>query len=67
MEACNITIGSLADLLPNRDIETIINALMKNNIKIYRGSKAEKKIQKYYEIFEKIDEDLDQEDAILII
>ena len=49
MEACNKTIGSMADMLPNRKTETIIEVLITNNFKITYNSKAEEKINKYIE------------------
>ena len=49
MEACHKTIGSMADMLPNRKLETIIELLISNNFKIINNSNAEKKINMYIE------------------
>ena len=68
MEACNRTIGSIADMLPSRNIEDIIKVLLENDFKIYPGSKGEKKIKEYNELFGmtfEIDFE-DSKDAIII-
>lgn len=49
MEACHKTIGSMADMLQNRKLETIIELLISNNFKIINNSNAEKKINMYIE------------------
>ena len=70
MEACDTTIGSIADMLPSRNQEDIIKVLLDNNFKIYRGSVGEKKINEYKELINniKLEIDLeDSEDAIIII
>jgi hypothetical protein len=47
MEACHKTIGSLADMLPSKNIEDIIETLILNNFSIVKGSKAEMKVKEY--------------------
>jgi len=47
MEACHKTIGSLADMLPSKNIEDIIETLILNNFAIVKGSKAEMIIKEY--------------------
>lgn len=69
MEACNKTIGSLADMLPSRNIVDIIKVLIENDFKICEGSKGEKKIKEYLNILEELSLDINLEeskDAVLI-
>ena len=47
MEACHKTIGSLADMLPSKNIEDIIETIILNNFAIVKGSKAEMKVKEY--------------------
>jgi hypothetical protein len=47
MEACHKTIGSLADMLPSKNIEDIIETIILNNFAIVKESKAEMKVKEY--------------------
>ena len=68
MEACNNTIGSLADMLPNREQSTIIDCLLFHNFSITPNSKAEKKINRYInQSIDKLEMDIqDTQDALII-
>ena len=50
MEAEQYKFGSLSNMLPNREKETIIKLLKINNIKIVPGSNADKMIKQYDEM-----------------
>ena len=50
MEAEHYKFGSLSNMLPDREKETIIKLLKINNIKIVPGSNAEKMIKQYDEM-----------------
>lgn len=52
MDQYSGVVGSLANMLPyNYDINNIIEFLIMNNIKIVKGSNAEKKINDYLSSF----------------